>query len=147
MPVALLQIYDRVIPNNSLNTLTLFAIGLLVVLILEAVFNIGGSYITGWSAARLQHVLGVGLVRHLLDANLNAVEGVAPGVLLQRLRAIDTIKSFYAGQAMLAAIDVPEGPANVCFGGDDYRTLFITARTSLYSVRMKHAGARPKAAK
>lgn len=44
----------------------------------------------------------------------------------------------------LQQIDVPEGPANVCFGGDDFKTLFITARTSLYSVRMKVAGARPK---
>jgi gluconolactonase len=41
----------------------------------------------------------------------------------------------------LEQIDVPEGPANVCFGGDDYKTLFITARTSLYSVRVKYAGA------
>lgn len=40
-------------------------------------------------------------------------------------------------------IDVPEGPANVCFGGDDMRTLFITARTSLYSIRMKNPGAKP----
>ncbi len=44
----------------------------------------------------------------------------------------------------LEQIDVPEGPANVCFGGEDFRTLFITARTSLYSVRMKYAGAKPK---
>ena len=42
----------------------------------------------------------------------------------------------------LGSIDVPEGPANVCFGGDDFKTLFITARTSLYSVRMKHPGAK-----
>ncbi len=47
----------------------------------------------------------------------------------------------------LEQIDVPEGPANVCFGGDDFRTLFITARTSLYSVQMKHPGAKPKAAR
>ncbi len=47
----------------------------------------------------------------------------------------------------LDPIDVPEGPANVCFGGDDYKTLFITARTSLYSVRMKHPGATSKGAK
>ena len=45
----------------------------------------------------------------------------------------------------LEQIDVPEGPANVCFGGDDFRTLFITARTSLYSVRMKHPGAKVEA--
>ena len=42
-------------------------------------------------------------------------------------------------------IHVPEAPANVCFGGDDFKTLFITARTSLYSVRFNHAGAKPKA--
>jgi len=44
----------------------------------------------------------------------------------------------------LEDIDVPEGPANVCFGGDDFKTLFITARTSLYSVRMKNSGVKPK---
>lgn len=47
----------------------------------------------------------------------------------------------------LETIDVPEGPANATFGGDDYKTLFITARTSLYSVRMKNAGAKPLGAK
>ena len=31
----------------------------------------------------------------------------------------------------LERIEVPEGPAKVCFGGDDFKTLFITARTSL----------------
>lgn len=47
----------------------------------------------------------------------------------------------------LEQIDVPEGPANVCFGGDDMKTLFITARTSLYSIRLKNAGAKPVGAK
>jgi len=37
----------------------------------------------------------------------------------------------------IESIKVPEGPANVCFGGQDKHTLFITARTSLYSVRMR----------
>jgi gluconolactonase len=47
----------------------------------------------------------------------------------------------------LEQIDVPEGPANVCFGGDDLRTLFITASTSLYSIRTKNPGAKPVGAK
>jgi gluconolactonase len=47
----------------------------------------------------------------------------------------------------VAEIDVPEAPANVCFGGKDYKTLFITARTSLYSVRAKYPGAKPKGVK
>jgi gluconolactonase len=40
-------------------------------------------------------------------------------------------------------IDVPEHPANVCFGGKDRKTLFITARTGLYSVQMRVKGANP----
>jgi gluconolactonase len=38
-------------------------------------------------------------------------------------------------------IDVPEGPANVCFGGKDMKTLFITARTGLYAIAMRVKGA------
>jgi sugar lactone lactonase YvrE len=41
----------------------------------------------------------------------------------------------------------PEHPANVCFGGVNYQYLFITARTSLYSIPVKIPGAKPKAAK
>ncbi len=39
-------------------------------------------------------------------------------------------------------IDVPEGwTANVCFGGKEMKTLFITANTSLYAIPMKVKGA------
>jgi gluconolactonase len=54
---------------------------------------------------------------------------------------------FDADGKRVEAIEVPESPANVCFGGDDYRTLFITAQTSLYRVPMRVAGTRPKGAK
>ena len=37
-------------------------------------------------------------------------------------------------------IEVAERPANVCFGGKDKNTLFITARTSLYSLRLRVKG-------
>ncbi|MGC6566459.1 MAG: SMP-30/gluconolactonase/LRE family protein, partial [Akkermansiaceae bacterium] len=47
----------------------------------------------------------------------------------------------------LGVIDTPEHPANVCFGGEQYDTLFITARTGLYSVVTKAKGAKPKSAK
>ena len=40
----------------------------------------------------------------------------------------------------IETIEVPEGPANVTFGGKDKKTLFITARTSLYCVRMRVKG-------
>ena len=35
----------------------------------------------------------------------------------------------------------PEKPSNICFGGADGKTLFVTARTSFYSLAMQAAGA------
>jgi len=40
----------------------------------------------------------------------------------------------------IATIEVPEAPSNVCFGGRDRRTLFITARKGLYAIRMSVRG-------
>ena len=41
----------------------------------------------------------------------------------------------------IARIAVPQRPSNVCFGGKDGRTLFITARKGFYSIRMRVGGA------
>jgi len=37
-------------------------------------------------------------------------------------------------------VEVPERPVQLVFGGADHKTLFIAARTSLYSVRTKYSG-------
>lgn len=40
----------------------------------------------------------------------------------------------------IGEIKLPEGPSNICFGGADRKTLFITARSSVYTLRMKVKG-------
>ena len=40
----------------------------------------------------------------------------------------------------IAAIEVPETPSNVCFGGKKRNILFITARTSIYTLKMQVKG-------
>ena len=40
----------------------------------------------------------------------------------------------------LGVIEVPEYTANLCFGDDDFRSLFVTASTSLYRTRVKVPG-------
>ena len=40
----------------------------------------------------------------------------------------------------LGIIRTPEVPANLAFGGPDLRTIFFTARTSIYSMRVKTPG-------
>ena len=40
----------------------------------------------------------------------------------------------------ITTIDLPAKASNVCFGGKDYKTLFITARKKVFSLHMKVSG-------
>lgn len=65
--------------------------------------------------------------------------------------AIDTKGNLYIASALgiqvfdpagkhLGTIEFPEQPANCDFGGADMKTLYVTARTSLYAVKMEAQG-------
>jgi gluconolactonase len=53
----------------------------------------------------------------------------------------DGVHIFAPDGHRLGKILVPEGPANLCFGGAAGKTLFITARKSLYAIDVKVTGA------
>ena len=40
----------------------------------------------------------------------------------------------------IGVVSFPQQPANVCFGGDDWKTMYVTARTGLYRVKMPIPG-------
>jgi gluconolactonase len=54
----------------------------------------------------------------------------------------DGVHIFAPDGHLIGKILVPEAPANLCFGGKDGQTLFITARTSLYSIPVSVKGAK-----
>ena len=58
----------------------------------------------------------------------------------------DGVQVFAPDGKLIGRIAVPESPANLCFGGPSGKTLFITARTSLYAVGTNVGGA-PRPAK
>ncbi|NNE39008.1 MAG: hypothetical protein HKN08_11935 [Gammaproteobacteria bacterium] len=47
-----------------------------------------------------------------------------------------------AGEHM-GTIEFPERASNMTFGGEDARTLYVTARTSIYRVPVNIPGIRP----
>ncbi len=40
----------------------------------------------------------------------------------------------------LGTIEFPQLPANLCFGGSDYQTIYVTARAGLYSIQVNAPG-------
>ncbi len=45
-----------------------------------------------------------------------------------------------ASETLLGVLELPELPANLGWGGEDRRTMYVTARTSVYSVRVNTPG-------
>ena len=51
-----------------------------------------------------------------------------------------SVSVYNANGENIARIEVPEQPSNLCFGGKKRNILFITARTSVYIIKMKMKG-------
>lgn len=107
LPIVILQVYDRVIPNEAGSTLTVFILGLGAVLIIDMLITFARSYVTSWTGARVQHKLGCVAIERLFRSDLREFEASPHGVHLQRLRAIDSIKTFFSGQGILLLVDLP----------------------------------------
>lgn len=107
LPVAILQVYDKVIPNQATPTLIVFVVALGIVLLLDNFLSFGRTKMTSWAGARLQHNLYSEAVKRLFKSDLRAFEAVSQGVHLQRLREVETLKAFFAGQAVLLLVDLP----------------------------------------
>lgn len=54
----------------------------------------------------------------------------------------DGVQIFNPSGELIGKILVPEPPSNLCFGGKDHKTLYITAVTSLYAIEVSGVGLR-----
>lgn len=107
LPVVILQTYDRVVPNSAMETLIMLIFGLGIVVLLDSVLRYGRTYLTAWSASKFEHAAGCRAVDRLLSANIGRIEAEPPGVHLDRLNAVETLRNFYSGQAKLLMVDLP----------------------------------------
>ncbi len=107
LPIVILQVYDRILPNTALDTLLWLVLGLGIILVLDGFLRISRAHIAGWAAARFEHVAGCRAVDRLLGSQIGSIEQEAPGVHLDRLQAIDQLRDYYAGQGRLLLLDLP----------------------------------------
>ena len=90
--------------------------------------------------------------RVFADLTLDGQEGVPDGMKLDMEGRVYSTGPggcwvFSSSGEHIGTIVLPEIPANCAFGGHDYKTLFFTARTSVYSVRTTTAGVKPPGAR
>lgn len=107
LPIVILQIYDRIIPHNAADTLVLLIAGLAMVLALDAMLRVTRHYLINWWAAKFGHSVGVWSFSRLINTDLSSFEADATGTQLRRFGAVEVLRDFYSGQALVALIDMP----------------------------------------
>jgi len=107
LPIILMQVYDRIVPTQATNTLLWLVIGFFCALVLESVLRLCRSTVTNWMSARFEHDLAHSCVERWLNCYLEDFEQDGAGVHLDRLRAVNTLRTFYAGQAFQLMLDLP----------------------------------------
>ncbi|SIT08485.1 ATP-binding cassette domain-containing protein [Insolitispirillum peregrinum] len=107
LPLALLQIYDRIIANQSLTTLSLLIGGVLVAMLLEETLKYLRGAITGWLGARFEQRASLEAMDRLARTPLRVYLKDEAGNHAERVSASSHVSDFYSGQAILVIFDLP----------------------------------------
>jgi len=107
LPITLLQVYDRILPNTGKSTLTLLVLGVVTALFLELILRMARAHVSGWIGARFEHLSSCAAMQRMLYSNMAAFERQGAGAQMERLTALNQLKEFYAGQAVLTVFDLP----------------------------------------
>jgi len=107
LPLTLMQVYDRIIANRTVDTLVWLIVGCAIALILEGALRLVRAFISGYVAARFEHCAGCDAVHRILNSRLEVFEQESPSTYLDRLNAVGALRGFYAGQAFQVLMDLP----------------------------------------
>ena len=107
LPMVILQIYDRIIPNQAVDTFLFLMIGLAVVVLMDTLLKIFRSLILGWEGARFDHRESLKAMNHILDADSIEFDSHSAGYYLDKMQALEQIQEFYSSQSVLLMMDFP----------------------------------------
>lgn len=107
LPIALLQIYDRIIPNSSHGTLTLLLVGVALAVMLEALLRLARADIVSWVGIQFEHRAACDAFRHLMATPSDELEKAGPGELLERLGGLPTVREVFSEHWTLVVCDLP----------------------------------------
>jgi len=106
LPLAVLQIYDRVLPNASFDTLAVMIAALVGVVIVDGVLKYCRSYLINWSAASFTHKLTTKALNVMLKAAPSRHASISASEHLERLGSIAGLGGYLGGQSRVIAVDI-----------------------------------------
>lgn len=107
VPLTVLQIYDRILPNQSYGTATLLIIGACVAVFLEALIRYVRSWLLSAAASNTEKITFDELVTVVTKAKSNELRLLGAPSVYNGLSSISKVREWYSGGTVSGLIDVP----------------------------------------
>ena len=107
LPLVILQVYDRILPNQAIDTFSLLVFGLLVAAVLDGVLRVARSAILTWKGVQYEHTEGMHAIERVVHSDLVKFESDSIGSYLDKMESLKKVREFYSGQSILMLVDLP----------------------------------------
>jgi len=107
LPLVMMQVYDRILFNQSVNTLIWLVIGGLVALFLESAVKYIRDCISALLASRYEYKTECDIVDAMLSSRLESYEKKSKDDHIESLQSIRKLCKFYSGQFYQVIFDCP----------------------------------------
>ena len=105
-PLFTMNVYDRVIPNNAMETLAVFSIGVLLVYLLDSFLKFIRTRLLEIAAKKSDVVMSSIIFEKVLDLKM-AVHPRSIGSFANNIKDFEAVRSFLTNATMAALIDLP----------------------------------------
>ncbi|MEJ6061320.1 ABC transporter transmembrane domain-containing protein, partial [Aliivibrio salmonicida] len=107
IPLVVLQIYDRILPNQSYGTAVLLLSGASIAILIDAFLRFVRSWILAAASINTETKMYSYILHQLTELPAKQLLSLKPGHLQEGLKGISSIKEFYSGGLLSGLIDVP----------------------------------------
>lgn len=106
MPLITQVIIDKVIGNQGFSTLTVIGCAMVLFFLMQAMLTGLRTYLLNHTTVKLDAILGTRLFRHLISLPLPYYQSRRVGDTLMRVSALNSIREFITGTALMTILDV-----------------------------------------
>lgn len=107
IPLFFMQVYDRIIPNNSEYTLLFLTISAVIIILVDTFIIISRGIISSWHASRFAFAEGTKLMSTIFKMSNKEYYRKPIAEYNECFRSIDKLKGIYAGQLFQSLLDIP----------------------------------------
>ena len=107
LPLAILQIMDRVITNKALETLAFLVVGIILAVILEEMLRSLSGVVTSWLGARFEHGATVAALDRLMRVPMKRYRLEEASAYAEKVLASSKVAELYSGHVLLVLLDIP----------------------------------------